>query len=89
MKPDDIEQQTWYTFNRIERINTLYGQKIALRMDNGNLLTLPYRYGTISDVQIQEINNLTEAKQFRIIEKKVLSKGNYTHIYEFSNNLSN
>jgi len=78
-----LEQQSWYTFNRIERIQTKYGQKIALRMDNRDLLTLPSRYEEISDKQLQEINDRTDAKKFRITEKKELSNGHCTHIYEF------
>ena len=85
MNPNEVEQQIWQAFNRIERIQTRYGQKIAMRMDNGDILTLPSRYGVLSDAQLQEINDAPEPKQFKIVEKKTLPNGSFTYIYEFSN----
>jgi len=75
-------QQKWFDFKQIERIQTKYGQKVILRMGNGDMLPLPARYGALSDKDLQEINQ-TDSKQFRILEKKLLENGNYTFIYEF------
>ena len=52
-------------------------------MVNGDLLTLPQRYATVTDEQIGQINE-SPCKQFKIMEKKKLSNGHYTYVYEFS-----
>ena len=85
ISPSEVEQQIWHSFNQIERIQTRYGQKIVMRLDNGDLLTLPSRYGVLSEAQLQEINNTSGPKQFKIMEKKELPNGSFTYIYEFSN----
>ena len=52
-------------------------------MTNGDLLTLPQRYAAVSDDQIGQINE-SPSKQFRIMERRKLSNGHYTYLYEFS-----
>ena len=83
ISPDDLQYQIWHPFYRVERIRTRYGEKVVVKMLSGDLLTLPQRYVAVTDDQIGQINE-SPLKQFRIVEKKKLSNGYYTYIYEFS-----
>jgi len=48
------------------------------------MLSLPKRYEALTDAELENINENTWTKKFKITEKKVLPNGKYTFIYEFS-----